>query len=219
VKTWLTRARRRLSFANVTSAVALFVALGGTSYAAITLPRNSVGSAQLRTHAVKKSEVAKHAVGRWEILPNGVARSEIRRDAVGPSEIRRNAVSSDEVADGTLQADDLSAAGRNALAAMNGVTFRVASTAAGAAAGGNAKAIAHTVNSGVYTVDLGQDVSACQYAATLGGVKSGTAIEPPATNAELVTASPSTDASKVVVTITDDADAAIDSAFHLLVAC
>jgi hypothetical protein len=229
VKTWLTRARRRLSFANVTSAVALFVALGGTSYAAITLPRNSVGSAQLRTHAVKKREVAKHAVGRWEIVPNGVARSEIRRDAVGPSEIRRdavgpseirgNAVSSDEVADGTLQADDLSSAGKNALAAMNGVTFRVASTAAGAAAGGNAKAIAHTANSGVYTVDLGQDVSACQYAATLGGVKSGTAIEPPATAAEVVTASPSTDAGKVVVTITDNADAAIDSAFHLLVAC
>jgi hypothetical protein len=216
VKNWLTRARRRLSFANVTSAVALFVALGGTSYAAITLPRNSVGSAQIRTHAVKKSEVDKHAVGRWEILPNGVARSEIRRDAVGPSEIRGNAVSSDEVQDGTLQAGDISSAGR---AALSGVSFRVASTAAGAAAGGNARAIAHTANTGVYTVDLGQDVSACQYAATIGGVKSGTAIEPPAANAEVVTASPSTDATNVVVTITDDAGAAIDSAFHLLVAC
>ena len=62
-------------------------------------------------------------------------------------------------------------AGKTALAALNGVTFRVASTAAGGTAGGNAKSIAHTANTGVYTVDLGQDVSACEYAATLGGVK------------------------------------------------
>jgi hypothetical protein len=199
--------------------MALFVALGGTSYAAMTLPSNSVGSAQIRTHAVKKSEIGKGAVGRWEILSNGVDRSEIRRDAVGPSELRGNAVSSDEVADGTLQADDLSSAGRTALATLNGVTFRVASTAAGAAAGGNAKAIAHTAGTGVYTVDLGQDVSGCQYAATLGGVKTGTTIEPPAANARLVTASPSTDATKVVVSTAQGDGTPIDSAFHLLVAC
>lgn len=219
MKTRFTRARRRLSFANVTSAIALFVALGGTSYAAITLPRNSVGSAQIRANAVKKSEIAKHAVGRWEILPNGVDRSEIRRDAVGPSELRGNAVSSDEVQDGTLEAADLSPAGRTALTAVNAVTFRVAATAAGGAAGGNAKAIAHTANSGVYTVDLGQDVSACQYAATLGGVRSGTTIEPPAGTARLVTASPSSDATKVVVSTAQGDGTPVDSAFHLLVAC
>jgi hypothetical protein len=219
VNTWLTRARRRLSFANVTSAIALFVALGGTSYAAITLPSNSVGSTQIRTSAVKKSEIAKHAVGAWEILPNGVNRSEIRRDAVGPSELRGNAVSSDEVQDGTLEAADVSSAGKSALAALNGVSFRVASTAAGAAAGGNAKGIAHTANTGVYTVDLGQDVSACQYAATLGGVKSGTAIEAPAATARLVTASPSADATKVVVNTAQADGTPVDTAFHLLVAC
>ncbi len=36
---------------------ALFVALGGTSYAAITLPRNSVGANQIRTGAVASAEV------------------------------------------------------------------------------------------------------------------------------------------------------------------
>lgn len=217
MQTWLTRARRRLSFANVTSAIALFVALGGTSYAAITLPRNSVGTSQLRTHAVKKGKVGKSAVGRWQIQTNGVDRSELRSHAVGPSEIRNNAVSSDEVQDGTLEAADISAAGR---AALNGVSFRVASTAAGGAAGGNAKGIAHTAASGVYTVDLGQDVGACQYAATLAGVKSGATIEPPATAARFVTASPSTDATKVLVTVTQaDGTTPVDSSFHLLVAC
>src|SRR5438309_936501 len=32
--------------------LALFVALGGTTYAAVSLPRNSVGTKQLKTHAV-----------------------------------------------------------------------------------------------------------------------------------------------------------------------
>ena len=36
--------RSKLTYANVCSSLALFVALGGTSYAAITLPRDSVGS-------------------------------------------------------------------------------------------------------------------------------------------------------------------------------
>lgn len=37
--------------------LALFIALGGTSYAAVKLPNNSVGSAQIRTGAVGSSEV------------------------------------------------------------------------------------------------------------------------------------------------------------------
>jgi hypothetical protein len=35
---------------NVVAYIALFIALGGTSYAAINLPRNSVGSKQLRSN-------------------------------------------------------------------------------------------------------------------------------------------------------------------------
>src|SRR4051812_35814909 len=58
----LARLRPRLSFANVTSLLALFVALGGTGYAAVTLPRNSVGSAQIRSHAVGSSELKTNAI-------------------------------------------------------------------------------------------------------------------------------------------------------------
>jgi hypothetical protein len=49
--------RRRPSPATAISLVALFVALGGTSYAAITLPRNSVGATQLKRNAVTSSKV------------------------------------------------------------------------------------------------------------------------------------------------------------------
>ncbi len=37
---------------NTLALLALFVALGGTSYAAISLPRNSVGARQIRNHTI-----------------------------------------------------------------------------------------------------------------------------------------------------------------------
>ncbi len=42
--------------------LALFIALGGVSYAAITLPINSVGSKQIKREAVKNSDLGKSAV-------------------------------------------------------------------------------------------------------------------------------------------------------------
>ena len=44
--------RTRLTFANVISCLALFVALSGASYAATQLPKNSVGAKQLKKNAV-----------------------------------------------------------------------------------------------------------------------------------------------------------------------
>lgn len=49
--------RRRLTFANVLSVVALFVALGGASYAATQLPKNSVGTKQIKSGAVTGAKI------------------------------------------------------------------------------------------------------------------------------------------------------------------
>lgn len=46
----------------VVAVVALFVALGGTAYAAASLPRNSVGTAQLKNAAVTKEKINKRTV-------------------------------------------------------------------------------------------------------------------------------------------------------------
>lgn len=48
---------RRPSAATVISCIALGIALGGTSYAAVVLPKNSVGTAQLKKNAVVSSKV------------------------------------------------------------------------------------------------------------------------------------------------------------------
>jgi hypothetical protein len=53
--------RSKLSFANVTSMMALMVALGGTSYAA-GLAKNSVGSTQIKSKAVKNADLGDSAV-------------------------------------------------------------------------------------------------------------------------------------------------------------
>jgi hypothetical protein len=59
--------RPRLTFSNVTAALALFVALGGVSYAAATLPADSVGTQQLRDDAVRRAKLAPGSVGTREL--------------------------------------------------------------------------------------------------------------------------------------------------------
>jgi len=51
------RLRPRLTFANVVSCIALFVALGSGAYAATQLPKNSVGSKQIKKNAVNSAKV------------------------------------------------------------------------------------------------------------------------------------------------------------------
>jgi hypothetical protein len=199
--------RHRLSFANVTSVLALFIALGGTSYAAVSLGTNSV----------QKRHIASGAVGKSENRAGAVGQSEIRADSVGASELRPKSVRSTEIVDGTIATGDLSTAARSALTDANAVTFRAASTAAGAAAGGNATAIARNA-AGDYTVTLARDVSACQYGVAVTGVKTAAAtIE--AAPAGFATASPTADGTKVSVKAYDPAGAALDAPFTLLVAC
>jgi hypothetical protein len=55
--------RRRPSPAIVISSVALFMSLGGVGYAAISIPNNSVGAAQLRSQAVTYTKIRPGAVG------------------------------------------------------------------------------------------------------------------------------------------------------------
>jgi hypothetical protein len=47
----------KLTYANVVSTVCLFILLGGVSWAATSLPRNSVGTAQIKKNAVNSSKV------------------------------------------------------------------------------------------------------------------------------------------------------------------
>ncbi len=68
------RLRTRLSFANVVSVIALFVAMGGTSIAAVTLARNSVKGAHIAPNAINSAKVKDRALLAEDFAPGQLPR-------------------------------------------------------------------------------------------------------------------------------------------------
>src|SRR4051794_33433858 len=149
----------RLSYANVTATLALFLALGGTSYA-LTLPRNSVGSKQIRSKAV------------------------------GTSELRSGAVRSGDVRNRSLQLRDLSLGARTSLrgatgsqgpvgpAGPAGPTYGVAISSGGGVIRGHAK-FKTTRGINEYIVEFDRPATECVTTATLALDEGDTNAQPP----------------------------------------
>jgi hypothetical protein len=193
--TLMRRLRGRLTYANVTASLALFIALGGTGYAAVTLPRNSVGHAQLRNNAV------------------------------GTKELRTGAVRSSDIRNRTIRLSDLAKSTRSTLAGTPGpagpagkdaVTYRAIIDRVGGRAGGNAQSSAHTRSTNVYRVEFPTDVSGCTYSATLAAVQNGPTLEQPPAGRITVQ---SGGGLNVLVKTYDAAGNPTEAPFHLIVAC
>jgi len=157
------RIRGSISYANVVATLALFIALGGTSYAALTLPRDSVGVAQ------------------------------IRKGAVGGSELRSKAVASRSIRDRSIGLRDISPATRESLRGQrgargpdgpagaqgpNGVTYRTAVDSGGGTSRGNAVNASH-LSGNEYNVNFPRNVDDCVATATLAAVQNGPNFEDP----------------------------------------
>ena len=188
----LGRLRGRLTYGNVMSTVALFIALGGTSYA-LTLPRNSVGSRELRARSV------------------------------GSSEIRTGAVASRQIHDRAIKLRDLAKATRTALRGEQGPTGPVGPAAATYFAainsGGGVRAGAARVNTlgiGAQRVDFSSSVDACAFSGTLAKVPGGSPEDPPPGASITVAA---TGDGGVLVRTWDAANQPKWLPFHLVVAC
>jgi hypothetical protein len=59
---------------NTIALLALFIALGGTTYAATALPKNSVGTKQLRKNAVTSAKVKNNALTGADILESSLGK-------------------------------------------------------------------------------------------------------------------------------------------------
>ena len=70
--------RRLPSPALAVALLALFVALGGTGYAAVALQKNSVGTKQLRNGAVKNSKIAANAVTGSKVRQRSLSAGDFR---------------------------------------------------------------------------------------------------------------------------------------------
>ena len=87
----LRRARSRLTYANVMSSIAVFMAMGGVAWAA-TLPKNSVGTAQLKSNSVTSAK----------IKTGQVASSDVKDKALVSADVRDNTLTGDDVDENSL---------------------------------------------------------------------------------------------------------------------
>jgi hypothetical protein len=80
--------RRRLSPSMVVACIALLVALGGTSVAAVSaLPRNSVGAAQLKNSAVIGTKIASNAVTSAKVKNGSLLAVDFAAGQLGPGKL------------------------------------------------------------------------------------------------------------------------------------
>jgi hypothetical protein len=71
---------RRRSPSMVVAFIALLLALGGTGYAAIALPKNSVGTAQLKKNAVTSKKIKNGAVNSKKVKNGSLLRADFKAD-------------------------------------------------------------------------------------------------------------------------------------------
>jgi hypothetical protein len=99
--------RKHLSFANVVSMLALFVALGGVSYAALKLPKNSVGSKQIKKDAVKSGKIKAGAVGNGKLRADAVTGDKVLDGSIGLSDLAAGSVDATKIVNGSVGTDQL----------------------------------------------------------------------------------------------------------------
>jgi hypothetical protein len=190
---YMSRIRSHLSYANVMATVAVFIALGGTSYAVSQLPRNSVGAKQIRSGAVGKSEIGKSAVRSRAIKNRSVALRDISLTA-------RSSLRGQQGPPGPAGP---SAATFGVVARKNG-TYLHSRAASSQNAG-------HTTDTGVYEVLFNADVSGCYAVGSVAGVEE---VQPE--NGEVVT---TIAGRSVFVRTRNSSGAPTDLPFHLIVSC
>ncbi len=101
------RLRPKLTYANVVATVALFIALGGASYAAVRLPARSVGTPQLKLKSVGQPQLKAGAVGTPQLKAGSVNAPQLAANAVGPDSLQGNAVGPDQLAPGAVGGREL----------------------------------------------------------------------------------------------------------------
>jgi len=107
------RKLRRLrlpSHTAVAAYTALFVAVGGSAYAATQLPKNSVGTKQLKKKSVATSKLKGNAVTKNKIKKNSIVRAKIRNSAVDAAKLAGNAVIEGKIAANAVTGGKINAA-------------------------------------------------------------------------------------------------------------
>jgi len=125
---------------NTIGLLALFVALGGTTYAATALPKNSVGTKQLKKNAVTSVKVKAGAVTGAKITNGAVSNAKIGANAVTGAKVKDDSLTGADVLESSFGKVPSAAAADSATTATNATNAANATTAANANALGGVAA-------------------------------------------------------------------------------
>jgi hypothetical protein len=186
---------------NVVAYAALAVALGGTSYAAVSLPRNSVGTPQLKANAVVSSKVKNGSLLRADFKAG-----QIPAGATGPA-------GPTGPAGAAGPAGSAGATGATGATGPAGTPLWAVIGSDGSLARGQGVTSTSHVGAGSYDVVFNQDVDKCGYMATIGPSGTGTA------SGDVDVASLLGNTKGIYVETRDSGGTLTDRPFHLAVVC
>jgi hypothetical protein len=108
---------RRPSPSMAVALIALFLALGGSAFAALSLPKNSVGTKQIKngavtgsklhSNAVTSSKVKDHSLGGNDLAPRAIGAVQLANGAVGAQQLANGAVGTKQIVRGGVGASNL----------------------------------------------------------------------------------------------------------------
>jgi hypothetical protein len=97
----------KLSYANVMATVAVVMALGGTATAAVTLPRNSVGSKQIKNGQVRSRDIRNATVTGADVRPGSLTGAHVADGSLASADVADGSLGGADVADGSLGGADV----------------------------------------------------------------------------------------------------------------
>ncbi|MET0448864.1 MAG: hypothetical protein ABW004_10670, partial [Aeromicrobium sp.] len=100
-----TRRRRRPTATLVIASLALFMSLGGTSYAAVKA--KSIGNKQLKNNAVTSGKIARNGVTASDIRAAVIDGTKIKAGAIDGTKIKAGSITSKHILDRSIGAQDI----------------------------------------------------------------------------------------------------------------
>jgi hypothetical protein len=192
----------------VIASIALLMALGGTSIAAVTnVPDNSVGTAKIKNNAVTAAKIAGNAVNSAKIANNAVTSSEIKNATIQPADLSASAKTAGPPG-------PPGSVGPSGPAGAPAAAFWASVDAVGNLVRNKGAASAQRTATGLYQVIFNQDVTGCIYLSSPGGPTTDTFVTFESGAAQLPNV-----AAGVRILTTTGAGAAVNLPFFVAVFC
>ena len=100
------RMKGQLTFANVMSVIAVFLALGGTAFA-VQLGKNTVGSKQLKKNAVTGAKVKAEAITEAKVKAEAITGAKVKADAITGAKVLNGSLTGADLAPASIDQSKL----------------------------------------------------------------------------------------------------------------